>query len=492
MTSSVSPPPRQLRTSSRWQSVYPRILFCLDACCVILALLAANHIRFGAINTQDTVTGSADLLSYRALSVAIFFLWFAALTIWSTRSVRILGVGTNEFSRVLTASFYIFGLIAIISYAFRIEVARGFVAVAFPIGLFLLMVVRATARLVFSKFRKAGRCMRSVVVVGRPSSAIHLARQIMRTPRSGLTPIGFITPGYTSHELSSFNFPLPVLSQSSIPSELMSVLTDIKTEAVAIAGDGGFKPNVLRRLGWLLADQRISTMMSPNLTDIAGPRIHTQVVEGTALLHISTPRLDGIHGFTKRVFDIFGSGVGLFVLSPLFLVTAALIRMDSPGPVFYMQERIGRDGKPFKIYKFRSMCVNAHQLLPDLNDKTDGNGIMFKMHEDPRITKVGKWIRRFSIDELPQLLNVIIGDMSLVGPRPPLPDEVAEYEADTTRRLRVLPGITGLWQVSGRSDLSWEDSVRLDLYYIENWSLVQDLVIIVRTVRAVVSARGAY
>ena len=233
-------------------------------------------------------------------------------------------------------------------------------------------------------------------------------------------------------------------------------------------------------------------IMTPALTDVAGPRIHTQPVAGLPMIHVTTPKLQGTKAIAKRTFDIVGAGMALFFLFPVLLVVGLAVKLDSPGPAFFHQDRVGKGGAPFRMHKFRSMVVDAEARLKELHANSEGNGVLFKMKADPRITRLGAFIRRFSLDELPQLWNVLSGDMSMVGPRPPLPSEVEIYEDYVHRRLMVKPGITGLWQVSGRSNLSWDDSVRLDLYYVENWSLMQDLVILFRTVKAVVAKDGAY
>ena len=247
----------------------------------------------------------------------------------------------------------------------------------------------------------------------------------------------------------------------------------------------------MRLLGWKLADAHISLIMAPATTDIAGPRMHMQPLNGLPLVHVSTPRITGLSAFFKRVVDVVASGLGLILLSPLFVVVALMVKRDG-GPVFFLQSRVGLNGELFKMVKFRSMRTDAEEVKKRLMEQNEGNGVLFKMKDDPRITPVGKFIRKYSIDELPQLWNVFIGDMSLVGPRPPLVEEVEQYEDIAYRRLLVKPGITGLWQVSGRSDLSWEESVRLDLYYVENWSLTGDFIILLRTVRAVFAKEGAY
>jgi exopolysaccharide biosynthesis polyprenyl glycosylphosphotransferase len=250
----------------------------------------------------------------------------------------------------------------------------------------------------------------------------------------------------------------------------------------------------LRRLSWALEERDVELIVSPGIIEVAGPRLSIRPVAGLSLLHLERPSASGGRMLGKAVFDKALGALLLLAASPLLLVSAAAVKLSSRGPVFYRQTRIGIDGAEFKMIKFRSMVVGAdtqQQALRNLN-LDQGNGMLFKMHDDPRVTRVGKILRRLSLDELPQLINVLRGTMSLVGPRPPLPEEVAAYSDDATRRLKVKPGVTGLWQVSGRSDLTWEESLRLDLRYTDNWSLALDISILWRTFRAVLKGAGAY
>jgi exopolysaccharide biosynthesis polyprenyl glycosylphosphotransferase len=263
---------------------------------------------------------------------------------------------------------------------------------------------------------------------------------------------------------------------------------------IAVAGGDRLRTKAIREISWKLASGVEHLVLSPNLIDIAGPRIHTRPVSGLSLIHVETPRYAGTRRFLKETLDVLGALLFLVLSSPLLLAAALAVRLSTPGPIFFYQERIGLNGKPFKMLKFRSMVMDAEAQLDTLavDSNGAGNEIMFKLANDPRITPVGRWLRRFSIDELPQFFNVLLGDMSLVGPRPPLQSEVENYAEDVHRRFLVRPGITGLWQVSGRSNLSWDDSVRLDLYYVENWSVLGDLQILWRTARAVLGRNGAY
>jgi exopolysaccharide biosynthesis polyprenyl glycosylphosphotransferase len=267
-----------------------------------------------------------------------------------------------------------------------------------------------------------------------------------------------------------------------------------RADTVIVASGDDFPPRRIRELSWALEPGRQHLVLAPGLTDVGGPRIHTRPVAGLPLMHVEVPRYEGFKRFAKRSFDILGSLTLLVLLLPFLIVIAVAIRRGSPGPALFRQSRIGFGGRPFTMLKFRSMVVDAEAQREALERAglNAGNEVLFKLRDDPRVTPVGRFLRRYSLDELPQLVNVLAGTMSLVGPRPPLAEEVSHYETHVHRRFLVKPGVTGLWQVSGRSDLDWEDSVRLDLYYVENWSITSDVVILWRTLRAVLRRIGAY
>jgi exopolysaccharide biosynthesis polyprenyl glycosylphosphotransferase len=249
----------------------------------------------------------------------------------------------------------------------------------------------------------------------------------------------------------------------------------------------------LRQVCWALENMDVDVVVAPALIEVTGPRLHIRPVAGLPLLHVEKPEFTGVRRVVKGVFDRVVATTGVLLISPLMIAIWLAVRLTSPGPAFFRQERVGLRGESFTMLKFRSMHVDAEARLAtirDLNENADG--LLFKIRDDPRVTRVGRFLRRYSLDELPQLLNVVKGDMSLVGPRPPLPSEVDLYPDDVRRRLLVRPGVTGLWQVSGRSDLTWEESVRLDLRYVENWSLFYDFAILWQTLFAVVRGSGAY
>lgn len=480
---------RKLGTESNWRSRVSRLLGVVDAFVITWAVTGAYVIRFGLdpdgfALTQDT--------NYAWFSVALGIAWWLMLGAWSSRQSRILGAGPDEYKRVAAASLWLFGLIAIFSYVFRIETARGYVGIALPVGLAGILSARWVLRQHLSVARRRGQCMSRLLILGGPSAVAHLSSSLHRVRHAGYLPVAAYTPGVPDLTSVSQESGLPVLGHDSDTVSILQAVTGCDADTVAISAGVQLHPQVIRHLGWELANRNIGLIMAPALTDIAGPRIHTQQVAGLPLIHVTTPSLEAGQRIAKRLFDVLVSTTLIAILSPLLAFLALLVRLDSRGPSLFRQERVGVRGNSFEMLKFRSMVHNAEVQLPDLVERSEGNGVLFKMRNDPRVTRLGRILRRYSLDELPQLFNVLGGTMSLVGPRPPLPSEVAKYEQDVRRRLLVKPGVTGLWQVSGRSNLSWQDSVRLDLYYVENWSLIGDLVILLRTVRAVFGSSGAY
>jgi exopolysaccharide biosynthesis polyprenyl glycosylphosphotransferase len=292
----------------------------------------------------------------------------------------------------------------------------------------------------------------------------------------------------SSRELHELLSDLPTIDLD----DLAHAVRSSSARAVMIAGDLPGGRDQIRDIGWMLEDLKTELILVSRLTDVAGPRIQLRPVVGLPMVHVELPQYSGFTHGVKRAFDIVVAGVLLVLLSPVFAAVALAIRLEGGGPVLFRQTRVGVRGTWFTMLKFRSMVVNADERLSELKDQNEGDGVLFKMRNDPRVTRVGRFLRRSSLDELPQLLNVLGGSMSLVGPRPPLPAEVELYEDRVARRLLIKPGITGLWQVRGRSNLSWEESVKLDLYYVENWSIVGDLVILALTARAVLAREGAY
>jgi exopolysaccharide biosynthesis polyprenyl glycosylphosphotransferase len=362
------------------------------------------------------------------------------------------------------------------------------VALAFPLGMVALLLSRWMWRQWLNAARRGGGWRSRVVAVGGADHVRSLISELERATFAGYHVVGVCVPPGGAEGSDRFGN-VPVVGGLH---DVAAAVQRVGAEAVVVTAAPAFGPTSLRRIAWALEGSGVELIVAPSLIDIAGPRIHSRPVAGLPLLHVEAPQYEGPLRLVKDVFERLFALLGIVLLFPFFLVIAALIKITSKGPVIYRQERVGKGGTSFQMAKFRSMVVDADELLERLAPANNGNGVLFKLREDPRVTRIGRWLRRYSVDELPQLLNVVRGEMSLVGPRPPLPTEVAQYGEDVRRRLLVKPGMTGLWQVSGRSDLSWEDSVRLDLYYVENWSLTQDLMILWKTARAVFGGGGAY
>ncbi|WP_243753239.1 sugar transferase [Paenarthrobacter sp. MSM-2-10-13] len=476
-------------TGSDWRPRSSRLLRFADAFVIVWAVSGAYVIRFG-LEPSFLVTSQEP--NYVWLSVALAIAWWLMLGAWNTRQSRILGAGPDEYKRVAAASLWLFGLIAIFSYVFRIETARGYVGIALPVGLLGLLLARWLLRQHLSVARQKGSSMSRLLLLGGPSSVAHLAKSLHSAKHAGYLPVAAFTPGARDQPPIEPISGLPILGSGTDTRAVLEAIDECQADAVAVSAGVQLHPQTIRHLGWELAARNVGLIMAPALTDIAGPRIHTQQVAGLPLIHVTTPTLEGGQRVAKRLFDVLVSGLLIICTLPLMLIIAGLVKVGSKGPILFKQARVGKEGKHFQMLKFRSMVVDAEARLSELEHRNEGKGLLFKIKDDPRITRIGGILRKYSLDELPQLFNILAGSMSLVGPRPPLPREVAEYEHDVRRRLLVKPGLTGLWQVSGRSNLSWQDSVRLDLYYVENWSLAGDLVIILRTVRAVFQSSGAY
>ncbi|WP_407709941.1 sugar transferase [Arthrobacter nitrophenolicus] len=478
-----------MKEARDWRSQCSRQLRLIDAFVIVWAVAGAYVIRFGW--ASDFMGDGQDGV-YLWLSVALVVTWWLMLGAWNSRQSRILGAGPDEYKRVAAASLWLFGLVAIVSYVLRFDTARGYVGVALPVGLFGLLLARWLIRQHLNVNRQMGQSMSRLLLLGGPGAVAHLARSLRTAKHAGYLPVAVYTPN--SYDFASVEpeSGLPVVGNSSDAKSIVEAIEACDADAVAVSAGVQLHPQTLRHLGWELASRNIGLIMAPALTDIAGPRIHTQQVAGLPLIHVTTPTLDGGQRVAKRLFDMVVSAFLLLVSLPVISIIGTLIKLHDGGPVLFKQDRVGIEGAQFKMYKFRSMVVDAEEQLESLKGRSDGNGVLFKMKEDPRVTPIGRILRKFSLDELPQLINVLMGSMSLVGPRPPLPSEVEAYEQDVRRRLLVKPGLTGLWQVSGRSNLSWQDSVRLDLYYVENWSLAGDLLILMKTFRAVFQGAGAY
>ena len=468
-----------------WRKRLVAALTVTDAAAIVVALLVAQLLRFQTDGLRASTP--AGEVAYLSLSAAIAAAWLVALSATRSRLLRNIGTGTVEYQRVVNATLITFGGLAVVAYLSRIDIARGFIAVALPLGLALLLAGRVVWRYVLHAMRRRGRCTTGSIIVGRPDDVARVVDELRRQYRVGYRAIGAAYAG-SARIAQARALDLPLVDFA----RLAETSKRTRTRAVIVAGDLPGGNATIRRLGWELENTNTELILVSRLTDVAGPRIHLRPINGLPMVHVDLPQYTGFNHAVKRGFDILVSGVALLLLSPLLAAIAMTVRLTSEGPVLFRQVRVGVHGSRFTMLKFRSMVADAEARLRELRTGNDGDGVLFKLREDPRITPVGRTMRRYSLDELPQLWNVLVGDMSLVGPRPPLPSEVERYEEDVNRRLLTKPGITGLWQVSGRSDLSWDESVKIDLYYVENWSITGDLVILLKTVRAVIGSHGAY
>jgi exopolysaccharide biosynthesis polyprenyl glycosylphosphotransferase len=471
----------------RWQRTYARQLACLDAAAIICAVSIALYMRFGESVASSVTNGLGRGVTYLAAATVLCVLWWISLVVQRTYDGRIIGGGAEEYRRVFRASAWLWATVAVTAYVTKTDFARGFVAIAFPLGTVLLFLSRWWSRKWLTHLRaNKDSWSHRVLVVGDAEHVSHLVGELRRVPGAGYAVVGLCLPsGGPQSEIAG----VPVVGSLTT---IIPAIDLLRADTVAVTATPGITAPVLRRLAWELEEREVDMILAPALTDVAGPRIHVQPVAGLPLLHVAQPEFSGPRRIVKNTFDATTAAIAILVLSPLLLVIAVVVKLTDRGPVLFRQTRVGKTGEEFCAYKFRSMVPDAEQRLTDLQLENQGAGLLFKLRDDPRVTRIGKVLRRYSLDELPQLVNVLKGDMSLVGPRPPLPREVAQYRSEMRRRLLVKPGITGLWQVSGRSDLSWDESVRLDLYYVENWSLTSDLIILWRTIRAVLRGSGAY
>ena len=461
-----------------WTSSYLRRTALADCMCALAAGALAYEARFDVTHYTPGV--------YLAFSGLLPLLWVGALAVTGGYDPRFIGVGSDEFRRVINAGVTLTALIAIASYAVKFDTARGYVVIALPSVTLFDLVVRHRLRKRLHHQRSKGAYLRKVVAVGHAPAVADLVGELRRGTYHGLSVVGAcLAGGSMLHEIAG----IPVYGGLD---SVTSAVGQFGADTVAVLACPEMNGMRLRKLAWDLEKTGTDMCVAPALLDVSGPRTTIRPVAGLTLLHVDHPQLDGGKQVVKDVFDKVVALAAMVLLSPLFAFVMLAIKLDDRGPVFFRQVRVGKDGHTFSLWKFRTMVVDAEQRKAELAALNEGAGVLFKMRKDPRVTKVGGWLRRRSLDELPQLFNVLTGDMSLVGPRPVLPAEAARYADHMRRRLVVKPGITGLWQVNGRSDLAWDEAVRLDLRYVENWSLALDLQILWKTWSAVVRGQGAY
>jgi exopolysaccharide biosynthesis polyprenyl glycosylphosphotransferase len=442
----------------------------------VVGVFMAAQVRFGSNVTA----------MYLGLSLALPVLWIAALWLAGAYDVRFIGTGSDEYRKVLNAGVSLTAAVAIFSYTVNLQLSRAYVVIALPSITVLDLFARFAMRKRLHARRMRGKCLHNVVAVGHELAVADLVTELGRDWYHGLTVVGacVVRPGECDEVVG-----VPVYGGLD---DITAAVKAFDADTVAVTTCPEMDGVRLRSLAWELEKTGTDLCVSPALLDVAGPRTTIRPTAGLTLLHVDHPQLTGFRLVLKGLFDRCAAAAALVMLAPVMATLAAAVWLHDRGPALFTQLRVGKDGHSFRMYKFRTMVVDAEQRRAELLPGNDSDGVLFKLRKDPRVTAVGAHLRRLSLDELPQLFNVFLGDMSLVGPRPALPDEAEKYAEHVRRRLVVKPGLTGLWQVNGRSDLSWEESVRLDLRYVENWSFALDLQILWKTISVMVRGSGAY
>jgi exopolysaccharide biosynthesis polyprenyl glycosylphosphotransferase len=470
-------PPRASSTS--WERRYRAWVIGCDVFATLLVISAAALIIL-------KITGRPYFLHASGTAAAIL----CVLPLHRAWSTHVLGEGAEEFRRLGRGLITAAVLVALAGLLFGALDVQPWVFVAVPVVGLVALPQRYVLRQFLHRARNNnGTYMLPVMAAGAPETVLDLIERTRADAHVGWRVEAVCTGEGTEPQGTG------EVGGIAVAGRLDQVADQVRRggyRVVAVTADPYWTPRRLQQLAWDLEGTGAELVVAPVLMEVAGPRLNVSGVLGMPLLRVSAPTFTGGRRMVKEAFDRVMAAFGIFAISPLLALIAVSIKLDDRGPVFYRQRRVGRDGKTFMMIKFRTMVVNADQIRSELLSANDGSGPLFKMRRDPRVTKVGMLLRRYSLDELPQLFNVLGGTMSLVGPRPPLPEETASYEPDARRRLLVKPGLTGLWQVSGRSDLSWAQSVRLDLRYVEDWSLALDMAILWKTARAVLGGRGAY
>ncbi len=442
-------------------------------------------------------TSAIDLATHRDIYLVccplLPVVWLTVVACNRAYEGHFIGFGPAEFQRVFRSFLYLTLIVAAASYTTKTELARGFVVVALPLTLALSLLGRGALRRQLRRRRARGTAVSSVIVVGGAHAVIDLSARLRVDVHAGMRVVGACLPVEASDDAEI----LALLAEAELPllgdiDHIRETVDAVDADIVAVASSHEIGAEKLRWISWQLEETDTDLVVSPGLVEVAGSRIHIRPIIGLPLLHVERPAFIGRRRLMKSGQDVFVAAVALILLAPLLLTIAVLIRLTSRGPALFRQTRVGRDGRLFTMIKFRSMTADAEDRLDEVAAHNDGFGLLFKIRDDPRVTPFGRWLRKHSLDELPQLLNIVAGQMSLVGPRPPLPSEVAKYQDHVHRRLLVKPGLTGLWQISGRSDLSWDESVNLDLRYVENWSPFLDFMILAKTLHAVTRSSGAY
>ncbi|MEP9390765.1 sugar transferase [Gordonia sp. VNK1] len=473
----------------RAERKYRRLLVLSDVLAVSVGVFAAQFIRFQIFHVADP---TPVLYFASVFSVGLIVIWLLILALHGAWRPDLCGKGPGEFRRITNASFVTFATVAVFGLLAQQQIARGYLGIALPLGFSLLLVGRLALRRWLAARRRRGAHCRDVVVIGDEVSAKSLCASLSRDPSSGYRVIGVCLPAIhrTSDSVTTELGRIPVLGDENTVEAAVSLsgADTVAVSAMEVLGHRGVK-----RLAWSLEKLDVDMIVVPAVTDIAVPLLRIEPVDHLPLVHVGRPIRSPRTRFAKRVFDLTFCAVALVLLAPVMVCVAVAIKLDSRGPVLFRQVRVGRGGTEFRIAKFRTMTHGADKHLESARTAAGQNDqVFYKSAADARITRIGRVLRRTSLDELPQFFNVLGGTMSIVGPRPLVPGEGGSVEHFLERRGLMKPGITGLWQVSGRSDLDDDDRIRFDHLYVDNWSLTGDIFIVWRTVRAVLAKEGAY
>jgi exopolysaccharide biosynthesis polyprenyl glycosylphosphotransferase len=472
------------RSPGEWEAVYRAKLVFIDGAAGMIGAFAGFTVRPGADRNVW------DAPAYVTVAALTPVLWVATLAVVRAQDQRRPGNGRAETRDVAVCTAALLAVVAWLAWATPIEVPRDFILLVLAVTGGLTLIGRALLRLDLRAHRSRGECLQRVLAVGRVPAVDALVQQIRRDKHRSAHVVGCCVPAPPSDRAAFYLGPVPVVGGFE---DIVGAMQTVGADTVAVLPCPELDSLSLRRLAWSLEGHVPHFVVIPGLADVAGPRLTVGPVGDLPVLHVRHARRSGAGWLVKAAVDRIVALLALTLLAPVMAGIALVVRLTSPGPALFRQIRVGVDGREFTFLKFRTMYVGAELRRNELAEyNINDDGLLFKVRDDPRITWVGAVLRRWSLDELPQLLNVLTGEMSLVGPRPPLPEEVARYGADVRRRLAVKPGLTGLWQISGRSDLSWEDTVRLDLRYVDNWSLGLDAAILWRTIPAVLHRTGAY
>lgn len=485
--------PRATLTLERrrtWERRYRMRLRITDAVIIVCATgIPATLSLLGNATRPSAADGAWPLVSGVGIAVLVALVWYGTISVFRTREASIFGSGASEYKRLVHATTLAFGALAIAFMFFTVDDLRSQVIFALPAGLVALLIGRWCWRRWLLHERKYGHFVSRTIVVGARADVEYVIETLHRSGQRAYLVVGAVLTDNDGRDLRVDGRWYAVVGT---PKSVARTAAKYGADTIIVASHDEDDPYAVKRLSWQLEGTAADLVLGSRLTDVAGPRISLRPIDGLPLIQVKIPSFEGGQYAIKRTLDVVVSSLALIVVALLLVPVAIIVRLDSPGPLFFRQVRVGRDGQTFKMVKFRTMRVGAEAEQELLHAQNDGAGPLFKMRADPRVTRVGRALRRLSLDELPQFWNVLRGDMSIVGPRPPLPSEVTAYNGAVYRRLYIKPGITGLWQVSGRSDLAWDESVRLDLRYVENWSIMSDLIIMWRTVRVMVLPRGAY